>query len=159
MVTQADNLNAYKAIDTISEVRPLTDLSHSVLDALTKVVNQRDGVVGLHEPEFAGNEWKYVKECIDTGWVSSAGRYVDEFEHRLAETSLARRLLGVICDMLPGRQRGDRGCDHQWPFCRVSNSSISVPHRESNVSKKITEKLKSAKLRTQKEFFDVAHNF
>ncbi len=36
--------------------------------------------VGLHDPHFSGNEWKYVKDCLDTGWVSSAGKYVDKFE-------------------------------------------------------------------------------
>lgn len=45
------------------------------------------GRVGLHEPEFRGNEWAYVKDCLDTGMVSSIGSYVDEFERRLAETT------------------------------------------------------------------------
>ena len=36
--------------------------------------------IPLSEPSFNGNEWKYVKECIDDGWVSSAGKYVDLFE-------------------------------------------------------------------------------
>ncbi|AWK90296.1 LegC family aminotransferase (plasmid) [Azospirillum thermophilum] len=39
----------------------------------------------LHEPVFAGNEWAYVKDCLDTGWVSSVGSYVDRFEAMLAE--------------------------------------------------------------------------
>ena len=30
-------------------------------------------------------EWKYVKECLDTEWVSSAGKYVDLFEQKIAE--------------------------------------------------------------------------
>ena len=38
----------------------------------------------LHEPRFAGNEWTYVKDCLDTGWVSSAGAYVGRFEADLA---------------------------------------------------------------------------
>lgn len=41
----------------------------------------------LHEPWFAGNELEYVKECIDTGWVSSAGRFVDRFEDELARVT------------------------------------------------------------------------
>jgi perosamine synthetase len=40
--------------------------------------------VGLHEPSFLGNEWNYVKDCLDTGWVSSAGGYVDRLERDLA---------------------------------------------------------------------------
>lgn len=34
----------------------------------------------LSGPNISGNEWKYVKECLDTGWVSSVGSYVDQFE-------------------------------------------------------------------------------
>lgn len=40
--------------------------------------------LGLHEPELSGNEWKYVKECLDSGWVSSAGKFVDAFESEIA---------------------------------------------------------------------------
>jgi perosamine synthetase len=41
--------------------------------------------IPLSEPVMAGNEWKYVKECIDTGWVSSAGKFVDTFAKEFAE--------------------------------------------------------------------------
>jgi len=36
-------------------------------------------------PHLAGNEWKYVKECLDTNWVSSAGPFVDRFERDIAQ--------------------------------------------------------------------------
>jgi len=36
-------------------------------------------------PHFAGNEKKYVDDCIDTTWISSAGKYVGEFEKKYAE--------------------------------------------------------------------------
>ena len=39
----------------------------------------------LSGPNMAGNEWKYVKDCLDTGWVSSVGAYVDQFEKMTAE--------------------------------------------------------------------------
>jgi perosamine synthetase len=39
----------------------------------------------LSGPNIAGNEWKYVKECLDTGWVSSVGSYVTQFENMVAE--------------------------------------------------------------------------
>jgi perosamine synthetase len=35
-------------------------------------------------PHLGGNEWKYVKECLDTNWVSSAGAFVERFERELA---------------------------------------------------------------------------
>ena len=40
--------------------------------------------IPLSEPEISGNEWEYVKECLDTGWVSSVGKYVDLFEKEVA---------------------------------------------------------------------------
>ena len=55
----------------------------------------QDSPVLLHAPEFAGNEWVYVKECIDTGWVSSAGKFVDEFEQRLAGFTGAHHAVAV----------------------------------------------------------------
>lgn len=42
-------------------------------------------MIPLCVPKMAGNEWEYVKECIDTNWVSSAGKYVDLFEDKFAQ--------------------------------------------------------------------------
>jgi perosamine synthetase len=39
----------------------------------------------LSGPNISGNEWKYVKDCLDTGWVSSVGSYVEQFEKMTAE--------------------------------------------------------------------------
>ena len=41
--------------------------------------------IPLSVPEIEGNEWLYIKECLDTGWVSSVGSYVDRFEKMIAE--------------------------------------------------------------------------
>jgi perosamine synthetase len=41
-------------------------------------------MIPLSAPEIRGNEWRYVKECLDTAWVSSVGAYVDRFESMLA---------------------------------------------------------------------------
>ena len=40
--------------------------------------------IPLSEPVISGNEWKYIKECLDTGWVSSVGNYVTRFEEMVA---------------------------------------------------------------------------
>lgn len=40
--------------------------------------------IPLHEPTFIGNEKKYLNDCIDSTFVSSVGKYVDEFERCLA---------------------------------------------------------------------------
>src|ERR1700730_7891095 len=37
-------------------------------------------MIALSEPNLAGNEWKYIKECLDTNWVSSVGKFVNQFE-------------------------------------------------------------------------------
>jgi len=40
--------------------------------------------IPLSIPEIRGNEWNYVKQCLDTGWVSSVGSFVDRFEAEFA---------------------------------------------------------------------------
>jgi perosamine synthetase len=41
--------------------------------------------IALSLPNISGNEWKYVKDCLDTGWISSVGSYVTDFEKMIAE--------------------------------------------------------------------------
>src|SRR2546427_8071269 len=41
-------------------------------------------MIPLCIPEIRGNEWKYLKACLDTGWVSSVGPFVDRFEREMA---------------------------------------------------------------------------
>lgn len=41
-------------------------------------------MIPLCVPEIRGNEWAYIKECLDTNWVSSVGAFVDRFEQKLA---------------------------------------------------------------------------
>lgn len=64
-----------------------------VVGALGRVVTPP---AALHEPEFAGNEWAYVKETIDTGWVSSTGSYVDRFERDLADYTGTKRAVAIV---------------------------------------------------------------
>jgi len=42
-------------------------------------------LIPLTIPEISGNEWTYVKECLDTAWISSAGSYVSKFEEILSD--------------------------------------------------------------------------
>lgn len=41
--------------------------------------------ISIAMPILNGNERKYVDECIDTGWISANGRFINEFEARFAE--------------------------------------------------------------------------
>ena len=48
--------------------------------------------IALAKPDLSGNELKYVQECVESGWISSIGRFINEFEvgfGRIAGTSHA----------------------------------------------------------------------
>jgi perosamine synthetase len=69
----------------------------------------------LSAPNIAGNEWKYVKECLDTGWISSVGAYVTQFEQMVADFAGAKYGVATmngtaalqIALQLTGVERGD----------------------------------------------------
>jgi perosamine synthetase len=52
-------------------------------------------MIPLSVPFLNGNEWKYVKDCLDTGWISSAGSYVNQFEQQVADYAGAK--YGIAC--------------------------------------------------------------
>jgi perosamine synthetase len=52
--------------------------------------------IALCEPHLAGREWEYVKECLDTGWVSSAGPFVDRFERELGAKAGTRFAVATV---------------------------------------------------------------
>ncbi len=53
-------------------------------------------MISLHEPLLTGNEWKYVKKCLDQGWVSSAGKYVNLFEEKIKKYTGAKYAVACI---------------------------------------------------------------
>jgi aminotransferase in exopolysaccharide biosynthesis len=70
------------------------DLPQKIVHAIASVVG--NGPVGLHEPRFGGNEWTYLKECLDTAFVSSVGKFVDQFENDLAAFTGSKRAVAVV---------------------------------------------------------------
>lgn len=50
----------------------------------------------LSRPVLRGNEWKYLKECLDTGWVSSSGPFVERFEQEVAGYVGAPHAVAVV---------------------------------------------------------------
>lgn len=54
-----------------------------------------EGFVALHEPEFDGNEHKYVSDTLESTFVSSVGEYVDRFEQSVAEFTGAKHAVAV----------------------------------------------------------------
>jgi perosamine synthetase len=59
------------------------------------VFGKPEGTIALHEPVFAGNEKKYLEQCIDSSYVSSVGQFVDLFAERLADYCGAKD--AVLC--------------------------------------------------------------
>jgi len=55
-----------------------------------------DGFIPLAVPEIRGNEWRYVKECLDTAWVSSVGSYVDRFEQMVAQEAGTKYAMATV---------------------------------------------------------------
>ena len=52
--------------------------------------------IPLSIPSIKGNEWEYVKECLDTEWVSSVGKYVTLFEEKIAEYTGAKHAIACV---------------------------------------------------------------
>lgn len=52
--------------------------------------------IPLHAPVFNGNEKKYLMECIDSTFVSSVGKFVDEFELKLAKYTGAKYAVASV---------------------------------------------------------------
>ena len=90
------------------------------------------GAVALHEPRFAGNEWAYVKECLDTTFVSSVGKFVDRFEADLAAYTGARHAVAVVNGtaalhvalQLAGVQRDDEVLVPALTFVATANAVV-----------------------------------
>jgi len=113
--------------------------TENILNALRKVLPERGSPVALHEPCFSGNEWVYVKECIDTGWVSSAGKFVDRFEQQLADYTGVKRAVAVVngtaalhvCLGLVGVEQGDEVIMPTLTFIATANAVSycgAIPH-------------------------------
>lgn len=67
-----------------------------VLGAIERVLGPQPRPIALHEPRFHGREWDYVKECLDSGWVSSRGDYVGKLEEMLANYTGARFAVATV---------------------------------------------------------------
>jgi perosamine synthetase len=52
--------------------------------------------IALSEPCLRGREWEYVKDCLDSGWVSSVGGYVTRFEQMVAARSGTKYAVATV---------------------------------------------------------------
>jgi perosamine synthetase len=123
----------------MNAVTPFTAsvLANRIVEAIQLAVGP--GPLALHEPHFAGNEWDYVKECLDTGWVSSVGKFVDRFEADLAAFTGAKHAVAVVNGTaalqvalrLAGVQPGDEVLVPALTFVATASAVVycgAVPH-------------------------------
>ena len=114
-----------------------TDLALQVVTAIRSVVGA--GPVALHEPKFSGNEWLYLKECLDSTFVSSVGKFVDRFEGDLTKFTGAKYAIAVvngtaalhIALKLAGVQAGDEVLVPALTFIATTNAVTycnATPH-------------------------------
>lgn len=118
---------------------PRAGVTTEVLAAVRSVLGDPKDAIPLHEPEFNGNEWAFVKDCLDTGWVSSVGGYVDRFERDLAAyTGVSHAVVTAngtaalhICLLLAGVQPGDEVLVPTLTFVATANAVTyagATPH-------------------------------
>ena len=116
---------------------PNRDLPQSIVRAIAGVVGATP--VALHEPRFRGNEWAYLKECLDSTFVSSVGAFVDRFEADLAAYTGAGRAVAVVNGTaalhvalrLAGVEPGDQVLLPALTFIATANAVAycqAVPH-------------------------------
>jgi perosamine synthetase len=116
-----------------------TALITDVLRGLADVLGPPGNGIALHEPRFAGREWELVRDCLDSGWVSSVGTYVDQFERMVAEACGGGRAvatvngtaaLHVAC-LLSGVRPGDEVLVPALTFVATANAVAycqAIPH-------------------------------
>ncbi len=110
----------------------------NVINTLKSVLPNKE-YISLHEPEFGGNEWEYVKDCLDSGWVSSVGAYVDRFEQMLCDYTASPYAVAAvngtsalhICLLLAGVNAGDEVLVPALTFIATANAVTycnAIPH-------------------------------
>jgi aminotransferase in exopolysaccharide biosynthesis len=114
-----------------------SSLPERIVTAIRSVAGA--GPTALHEPSFAGNEWLYLKECLDSTFVSSVGKFVDRFESELAQFAGAKHAVAVvngtaalhIALKLAGVQAGDEVLMPALTFVATANAVAycgAIPH-------------------------------
>lgn len=114
-------------------------LANHVLSSVENAIGVAQETVLLHRPYLPATASKYVGECVETGWVSSAGAYVTKFEQTLATVTGAKRAVAVvngtaaleICFRLAGVKAGDEVICPSLTFVATANAIShcgGIPH-------------------------------
>lgn len=113
-------------------------LSETILTVLRELLPPQRPI-GLHEPSFGERDKALTQDCLDSGWVSSVGRYVDQFEQGLAELTGIPHAVATVngtaalhtCLMVAGIRAGDEILLPALTFVGTANPVAAmgaVPH-------------------------------
>jgi perosamine synthetase len=69
-------------------------LANEITNAIREIFGS--GQIPLHAPTFTGNEWDYLKDCLDSTFVSSVGKFVEQFEQQLVDFTGAKYAVSVV---------------------------------------------------------------
>lgn len=67
-----------------------------IVQFIRDLYNKPLSSIPLHEPVFGGNEERYLKECLDSTFVSSVGPFVDRFEEDIAKYTGAKKAVACV---------------------------------------------------------------
>lgn len=67
-----------------------------IVSFIRRLYDQPAGFIPLHAPVFRGNERKYLEECIYSTYVSSVGRFVEQFEDEMAKYTGAKKAVACV---------------------------------------------------------------
>ena len=66
-----------------------------IIEQIREIYGTRD-FIPLHSPKFGGKEKVYLEHCIDTSFVSSVGKFVDQFESEIAQITKTKKAVAVV---------------------------------------------------------------
>ncbi len=114
----------------------MTFRAHTIAGVLAQTI---PGGAALHEPEIGGAEKARVDECLRSGWVSTAGPFVERFEDALAQYTGANHAIACVngtaalhaCLLLAGTRPGDEVIIPSLTFVATANAVAycgATPH-------------------------------
>lgn len=103
-----------------------------IVKYIRDIYSKPEGYIALHEPQFNGNEKKYILDAIDSTFVSSVGKYVDQFEERIAEFTGASKAVACVNGtnalhlalVLSGVEKGDEVITQDLTFIATANAIV-----------------------------------
>lgn len=102
----------------------------ATLNQFVRDLYKTNEFIALHAPRFDGNEKLYLMETIDSTFVSSVGKFVDEFEHKIEVFTGAAKAVATVngtaalhtCLYMAGVERGDLVITQALTFVATCNA-------------------------------------